>query len=79
MQNWYRYKCYAHFCFQEVVSHDVCDFIGKALGKFDWTTLTAYDGAIIKQVGLSVIKGIWNNRKWKFIFHTDAQGPVLLG
>ena len=34
----------------------------------------------IQVVWVRKIKGIWNNKKWKFIFHiVDAQGPVLLG
>ena len=59
----------------------VFDSNGKALEKLNsgWTTLKAYGGAIIRQLGLRVIKGIWNNKKWKLIFHTvNAQVQVLL-
>ena len=58
------------------------DSTGKALSKFgcDWTILKAYGGATIKWYEVRVIKGIWNNKKWKFIFHiAEKQGLVLLG
>ena len=58
------------------------DSTGKALEKFDfdWIIQTAYWGTTIMQFEVNVIKVIWNNEKWKFIFHTvDAQGPAVLG
>ena len=43
-------------------------------------TLTAYGGGLIKQFRVRIIKCIWNNQKWKLLFHiVDWQGPVLLG
>ena len=55
---------------------------GRGLEMFDsgLTTLTAYGCVIIKQFGVRVMKVIWKNKKWKFIFQiVDAQGQVLLG
>ena len=60
----------------------VFDFTGKAVEKFDfdWTKLIAYGSATIKQIGVRVIKDIWNNKKWNLIFHiVDVQGLLLLG
>ena len=78
MQNWYRCrcKCYANFCFQQCLIP-----LRKFWRGFDseWNNLTAYGGATISQFGDRIIKGMWNNTKWKFIFHIkDTQGPVLL-
>ena len=45
----------------------------KPLEKFnaEWTSLTACE--------LRIMKCIWNNQKWKLLFHVvDAQGPILL-
>ena len=58
------------------------DSTWKALERFksDWTSLTAFGGDTIKQLGIRAMKGIWKNEKWKFIFHSvDAHGQVVLG
>ena len=58
------------------------DSSGKVLDTFDsdWTNLTGYGGANVKHFGEGVMKGIWNNTKWKFIFHIlDAKVSVLIG
>ena len=58
------------------------DASGNALDKFskEWTTLKAYRGGIIKQLGTRMIKYKWNYQKWMFLVHiVDAEGPTLLG
>ena len=58
------------------------DTNGNAFDKFskEWTTLRAYGGDIIKQVGTRMITCKWNYQKWVFLFHiVDAEGLTLLG
>ena len=53
----------------------------NALDEFskEGTTLRAYGGGIIKQVGTRMIKCKWNYQKWVFLFHiVDTEGPSLL-
>ena len=64
------------------INHSQFDKKGQPINGYghDRTILKGYNGNSIKQYGIRVILGKWNNQYWRFVFHiVEAKGPVLLG